>query len=44
MLNNICPEFLDEIIEKNFICIKSIKTPNNQIPLFNGAQKKLKNT
>jgi len=31
------PDFLDEIIEKNLICIKSIITPSNQIPLFNGC-------
>ena len=31
------PEFLDDIIKKNLSCIKLIKTPNNQIPLFNGS-------
>ena len=31
------PDFLDEIIKKNLSCIKFIKTPNNQIPLFNGS-------
>ncbi len=31
------PEFLDEIIKKNLLCIKFLKTPNNQTPLFNGA-------
>ncbi len=31
------PEFLDDIIERNFNCINFIKTPNNQLPLFNGA-------
>ena len=31
------PEFLDDIIEKNINCIYYIKTPNNQLPLFNGA-------
>ena len=31
------PEFLDEIIEKNLNCLSSLKTPTNQIPLFNGA-------
>ena len=31
------PEFLDEILKKNFKCIKFFKTPNNEIPLFNGA-------
>ena len=32
------PEFLEDIIEKNLTCIHSIKTPNNQLPLFNGAK------
>ena len=31
------PEFLDDIIEKNLNCIHFIKTPNGQLPLFNGA-------
>ena len=31
------PEFLEDIIEKNMNCINYIKTPNNQLPLFNGA-------
>ena len=31
------PEFLDDIIEKNLNCINFIKTPNNYLPLFNGA-------
>ena len=31
------PDFLDEIIQKNLICIKLIKTPNDQIPFFNGG-------
>jgi uncharacterized heparinase superfamily protein len=31
------PEFLDDIIEKNLNCINFIKTPDNQLPLFNGA-------
>ena len=31
------PEFLEDIIEKNLSCIHFIKTPNNQLPLFNGA-------
>tara|TARA_B110001452_G_scaffold266378_1_gene273074 strand:- start:744 stop:2390 length:1647 start_codon:yes stop_codon:yes gene_type:complete len=31
------PDFLDEIIEKNLICIKNILTPSDDIPLFNGA-------
>ena len=31
------PEFLEDIIEKNINCINYIKTPNNNLPLFNGA-------
>ncbi len=31
------PEFLEDIIEKNLNCIHFVKTPNNQLPLFNGA-------
>ncbi len=31
------PEFLDSIIKKNLECIKFFKTPDNRIPLFNGA-------
>ena len=31
------PEFLENIIEKNIACIHFIKTPNNLLPLFNGA-------
>ncbi len=31
------PEFLDSIIEKNLKCIKLIKTPDDQVPLFNGG-------
>ena len=31
------PEFLDDLIKKNLACIKFFTTPNNQIPLFNGA-------
>ena len=31
------PEFLNEIIKKNLICIKFLKTPYNQVPLFNGG-------
>ncbi len=37
------PEFLDEIIQKNLMCIKFFKTPNNQMPLFNGASEKMLN-
>ena len=31
------PSFLNEIIKKNLECIKSLRTPNNQIPFFNGG-------
>ena len=31
------PEFLDDIVEKNLNCIHFIRTPNDQLPLFNGA-------
>ena len=31
------PEFLDDILKKNLKCIKILKTPNNQVPLFNGC-------
>ncbi len=31
------PEFLDDIIKKNLECIKFFKTPDNQLPLFNGS-------
>ena len=31
------PEFLDNIIDKNLICIKNILTPTEQVPLFNGG-------
>ena len=31
------PEFLEDIIKKNLNCINFIKTPNDSLPLFNGA-------
>ncbi len=31
------PEFLDDIINQNLICIKNILTPSNKTPLFNGG-------
>ena len=31
------PEFLDDIVGKNLDCIHFIKTPDNKLPLFNGA-------
>ncbi len=33
------PEYLENIIEKTLSCIKYSKTPENEIPLFNGASK-----
>jgi len=30
------PDYLDEIIEKNLTCLVSIKTSNDETPLFNG--------
>ena len=31
------PEFLNEIIKKNLLCIKFFKTPDDKLPLFNGS-------
>ena len=31
------PEFLEDVIERNLNCIHFIKTPENQLPLFNGS-------
>ena len=31
------PEFLEDIVEKGLNCIQFIKTPDDQMPLFNGA-------
>ena len=31
------PDYLEEIVEKNINCLKSIATPSNQLPLFNGG-------
>ena len=31
------PDYLDAIIEKNLVCLKSIQTPVGQAPLFNGV-------
>ena len=33
------PDFLEDLVTKNFRCIKLIKTPNNDTPLFNGGSK-----
>ena len=32
------PEFLEDIIKKNLICLKNITTPDYRIPLFNGSK------
>ncbi len=38
------PEYLDEIIEKNLICLNSFYNSNEKIPLFNGsAERELNN-
>jgi len=31
------PDFLENIIDQNIICLKNILTPSDQIPLFNGG-------
>jgi uncharacterized heparinase superfamily protein len=31
------PEYLEQIIKKNLKCLKTITTPENKIPLFNGG-------
>ena len=35
------PEFLEDIISKNLNCIHYIKTPDDRLPLFNGAYSSL---
>ena len=34
------PNYLDEIIEKNLVCLNSFKNESNQLPLFNGVTEK----
>ena len=34
------PEYLDEIIEKNLLCLNSLNNSNKNIPLFNGSTEK----
>ena len=34
------PDYLDEIIEKNLVCLNSFKNESNQLPLFNGVTEK----
>ncbi len=31
------PEFLEDIVENNILCLNFIKTPDGQLPLFNGS-------
>ena len=31
------PDYLEDIVEKIIICVNSIRTPNYQVPLFNGT-------
>ena len=33
------PEFLDNIVKKSLECLKNMRTPLNQLPLFNGGSK-----
>ena len=34
------PDYLDEIIEKNLICLNSLKNESKKLPLFNGVTEK----
>ncbi len=34
------PDYLDEIIEKNLLCLNSLKNESKKLPLFNGATEK----
>ena len=36
----IVPEYLEEIIEKNLICLNSLNNPLKKLPLFNGSTEK----
>ena len=36
----VVPEFLNDIIEKNLICLNSLKNESKNLPLFNGATEK----
>ena len=36
----IVPDYLDEIIEKNLICLNSLRNESNKLPLFNGVTEK----
>ena len=36
----IMPEYLEEIIKKNLICLNSVKNPSEKLPLFNGSTDK----
>ena len=37
---NTVPEYLDNIIEKNLICLNSLNSPSKKLPLFNGSTDK----
>ncbi len=36
----IVPDYLEEIIEKNLVCINSLNSPLKKLPLFNGSTEK----
>tara|TARA_B100000214_G_scaffold200156_1_gene144957 strand:- start:922 stop:2568 length:1647 start_codon:yes stop_codon:yes gene_type:complete len=36
----VVPDYLDEIIEKNLVCLNSLKSPLKKLPLFNGSTDK----
>ena len=36
----IVPEYLDEIIDKNLVCLNSLNSPLKKLPLFNGSTEK----
>ena len=37
------PEFLEDILEKSLTCLNFVRSPNNQLPLFNGASENIVN-
>ena len=36
----IVPDYLEDIIEKNLICLNSLNSPVKKLPLFNGSTEK----
>ena len=36
----VVPDYLEEIIEKNLVCLNSLKSPLKKLPLFNGSTDK----